>query len=88
MKTTLIKIKNILGISELQLNGASVEITGTNGTGKSSVIEAIRYALTNSIKRDVLIRRGETEGEILIETDTGLHINRKALEDAGVEVEG
>ena len=60
MKTTLIKIKNILGITELQLNGASVEITGTNGTGKSSVIEAIRYALTNSIKRDVLIRRGET----------------------------
>lgn len=81
MKTTLIKIKNILGITELQLNGASVEITGTNGTGKSSVIEAIRYALTNSIKRDVLIRRGETEGEILIETDTGLHINRKARTD-------
>ena len=80
MKTTLIKIKNILGISELQLNGASVEITGTNGTGKSSVIEAIRYALTNSSKRDVLIRQGETEGEILIETDTGLHINRKARE--------
>ena len=81
MKTTLIKIKNILGITELQLNGASVEITGTNGTGKSSVIEAIRYALTNSIKLDVLIRRGETEGEILIETDTGLHINRKARTD-------
>jgi DNA repair exonuclease SbcCD ATPase subunit len=80
MKTTLIKIKNILGITELQLNGASVEITGTNGTGKSSVIEAIRYALTNASKRDVLIRRGETEGEILIETDTGLHINRKARE--------
>lgn len=80
MKTTLIKIKNILGITELQLNGASVEITGTNGTGKSSVIEAIRYALTNSSKRDVLIRKGETEGEILIETDTGLHINRKARE--------
>lgn len=78
MKTTYIKIKNILGIRELQLNGASVEITGTNGTGKSSVIDAIRYALTNSTRRDVLIRRGESEGEILIETDTGLHINRKA----------
>lgn len=78
MKTTLIKIKNILGITDLQLNGASVEITGTNGTGKSSVIEAIRYALTNASKRDVLIRKGENEGEILIETDTGLHLNRKA----------
>ncbi len=81
MKTTLIKIKNILGITDLQLNGASVEITGTNGAGKSSVIEAIRYALTNSSKRDVLIRKGETEGEILIETDTGLHIGRKAREN-------
>ena len=29
----------------------------------------------------MLIRRGETEGEILIETDTGLHINRKARTD-------
>lgn len=80
MKTTLIKIRNILGINEMQLGGGSVEITGTNGTGKSSVIEAIRYALTNASRRDVLIRRGETEGEILIETDTGLHINRKARE--------
>lgn len=78
MKTTLIKIRNLLGIKELQLGGASVEITGTNGTGKSSVLEAIRYALTNSTRRDVLIHQGDDEGEILIETDTGLHINRKS----------
>lgn len=81
MKTTLIKIRNLLGIKELQLGGASVEITGTNGTGKSSVIEAIRYALTNSSRRDVLIHKGDSEGEILIETDTGLHINRKARDN-------
>lgn len=82
MKTTLIKIKNILGIKELQLNGASVEITGDNGTGKSSVIEAIRYALTNNSRRDILIRQGENEAEILLETDTGLHIARKARTNA------
>ena len=58
-----------------------MEITGTNGTGKSSVIEAIRYALTNSSRRDVLIHKGDSEGEILIETDTGLHINRKARDN-------
>lgn len=77
MNTTLIKIKNILGIRELQLNGASVEITGTNGTGKSSVLDAIRYALTNAASRDIIIRQGENEAEILLETDSGLHIERK-----------
>jgi predicted ATPase len=77
VNTTLIKIKNILGIRELQLNGASVEITGTNGTGKSSVLDAIRYALTNAASRDIIIRQGENEAEILLETDSGLHIERK-----------
>jgi DNA repair exonuclease SbcCD ATPase subunit len=77
MKTTLLKMKNILGLKELQLNGASVEITGTNGTGKSSVLDAIRVLLTNIAPRDVIVRQGETEAELLLETDTGLHIERK-----------
>lgn len=82
MKTTLIKIRNLLGIKEMQLNGASVEITGTNGAGKSSVIEAIRYALTNTSERDIIVRKGETEAEILLETNTGLHIERKKRESS------
>lgn len=82
MKTTLIKIKNILGIQDLTLNGASVELTGTNGTGKSSVLDAIRYALTNSAGRDVIIRKGASEAELLLETDTGLHILRKKRNDS------
>lgn len=77
MKTTKIKIKNLFGISEHELDGRSVEITGTNGTGKTSVIDAIRYALTNDSNRDIIIKNGESQGEILIETDTGLKIDRK-----------
>src|SRR5574344_725891 len=77
MRTTRIIIKNLYGITECELDGRSVEITGTNGTGKTSVIDAIRLALTNSSSRDYVIRKGETEGEILIETDTGLRIDRK-----------
>ncbi len=77
MKITLLKFRNILGLKELQLNGASVEITGTNGTGKSSVLDAIRVLLTNAANRDVIIRQGESEAELLLETDTGLHIERK-----------
>lgn len=77
MKTTKIKIKNLFGISEQELDGQSVEIRGTNGSGKTSVIDAIKYALTNASERDYIIRNGETEGEIIVETDTGLTINRK-----------
>lgn len=81
MKTTKISIKNLYGIKEMELDGRPVELTGTNGAGKSSVLDAIRYALTNQSSRDFIIRQGEKEGEILIETDTGLRINRKKRTD-------
>ena len=81
MKTTKIKIKNLFGIIETELDGKSVEITGTNGTGKTSVIHAIKYGLTNQSDRDYIIRKGESEGEIIIETDTGLYIDRKKRRD-------
>lgn len=81
MKTTKIKIRNLFGISETELDGKSIEITGTNGVGKTSVIDAVRYALTNSSNRDYILKKGENEGEILIETDTGLYINRKREAD-------
>lgn len=77
MKTTKIIIKNLFGITEMQLDGQNIEVTGTNGVGKTSIIDAIRYALTNSSDRDFVIKNGEKEGEILIETDTGLYVNRK-----------
>lgn len=77
MKTTKIKIKNLFGISEAQLDGSSVELTGGNGTGKTSVIDAIKYALTNDSEREYIIKQGASEGEIIIETDTGLYIDRR-----------
>jgi len=77
MKTTRIKIKNLFGITETSLNGDSVEISGPKGAGKTSVLDAIRFALTNRSDRDYIIHQGATEGEILIETDTGLSIDRK-----------
>ncbi len=77
MRTTKIKIKNLFGITEMELDGRSAEITGTNGVGKTSVIDSIRYALTNSSDRQYIVKSGENEGEILIETDTGLNISRK-----------
>lgn len=77
MRITRIRIKNLFGISEHEADGKSVELIGKNGVGKTSVIDAIRYALTNASDRDFIIKKGENEGEIYIETDTGLSIDRK-----------
>ena len=78
MKISKIKIRNLFGITEQELSGNSAELTGKNGAGKSSVIDAIRFALTNKSDRRYIIRNGETEGEIIVETDSGLSIDRKA----------
>jgi exonuclease SbcC len=75
MKTTRIRITNLFGIRETELDGRSVELTGSNGTGKTSVLDAFRYALTNQSDRRLIVRDGEREGEIIIETDTGLTID-------------
>jgi len=99
MKVTKIRIKNLFGIAETTLDGRNLEITGTNGTGKTSVIDAIKLALTNNSDRDrdYVIKQGEQEGEIIVETDTGLYIDRKkragkadykSIKDGGREVIG
>lgn len=78
MKVTKIKIKNLFGIKEYETDGKCLELAGKNGVGKTSVIDSIRYALTNKSDREYIVRKGETEGEIIVETDTGLLIDRKA----------
>lgn len=76
-KITKILIKNLFGITEFEADSKSIELLGGNGTGKTSVLDAIRLALTNRSSRDCIVKRGETEGEIIIETDSGLTITRK-----------
>lgn len=78
MKTSKITIKNLYGIKETTLDGKSVEISGPKGAGKTSVLDAIRYALTNRSERDCIVHQGADEGEIIIETTSGLSIDRKA----------
>lgn len=95
MRIVKLKIRNLFGISELEAGGNSIELIGKNGAGKSSVIDAVKYALTNKSDRKYIVRNGETEGEVLIETDSGLRINRKvrtnqadykSVKNNGVEV--
>ena len=77
MKITKLKIRNLFGIREYDGTGKDVELTGKKGAGKTSIIDAIKYALTNKSGREYIITQGEKEGEVLIETDSGLRINRK-----------
>ena len=81
MKTTKIKIRSLFGIRAIYLDDKSVEISGPKGSGKTSVLDAIRLALTNRSDRDYIVHQGADEGEIIIETDTGLQIDRKIKPD-------
>lgn len=77
MKIAKLKIKNLFGISEFEADGRSIELLGANGTGKTSVLDSIRLALTNSSDREYIVKNGEKEGEIFVELDNGIEIKRK-----------
>lgn len=77
MKISKLKIENLYGIEQLELDGKSVELIGTNGAGKSSVLDAIRLALTNNSKRKYVVKSGEKEGRVLVKLDDGTTIDRK-----------
>ena len=79
MRTSKIKVKNLFGIQEITLDGKSVEISGPKGSGKTSVLDSIRYGLTNRSDRKFVVHQGADKGEIIIETDSGLTIDRQAF---------
>ena len=81
MKITKLQIENLYGIEQLELDGKSIELTGTNGAGKSSVLDAIRLALTNNSRRKYIVKNGETEGRVLVKLDDGTTIDRKKRTD-------
>lgn len=79
MKIKGIEVKNFIGIKEFRWNpspGINI-IEGPKGTGKSSVVEALETAFANLKRRTEVIRHGEDEATIFIETDTGLEIDRR-----------
>ena len=96
MRIAKFRIKNLFGIKEFDYEGKSIELVGDNATGKTSVIDSFRLALTNRSTRDYVIRKGSEEGEIIIETDAGIRVHRKfrtnkadykSIKEAGVKGE-
>src|SRR5665648_239120 len=78
MRVSRIEIKNFIGIKELKLDLGKINIiTGRKGEGKTSIIQSIQKGFTNQNERVEVIRHGEEEATIFIQTDTGLEIDRK-----------
>lgn len=82
MKINAIKISNFIGIEEFELKPSMVTILkGPKASGKSSVLEAIETAATNIKRRTEVIRHGENEASLFIQTDNGLEIDRRIRND-------
>lgn len=76
MQISKISIKNILGISEMELSPKGfTQISGPNGTGKTSMLEAVKAALASGHDA-TLLRKGEEKGEIVLVLDDGTEISK------------
>lgn len=77
MEINRIKISNILGIDELEFQaGKFNQISGKNGQGKTSVLEAIKAA-TQGGTDATLLRKGEEKGEVVLVLDDGTEIQKR-----------
>lgn len=80
MKVTQIRISNILGIKRLEFKPGKITIiSGKNGSGKTSVLESIKKALGGGHDA-TLLRKGATEGEIVLQLDDGKTIIKKVTQ--------
>ena len=77
MRATRIEIRNIMATRELVIEpGAITRVTGGNEAGKTSVLEAIR-SLFGGGHDATLLRRGETEGEIVLVIEDGTEFRKR-----------
>jgi predicted ATP-binding protein involved in virulence len=75
-----IRISNILGIDQLEFEpGKFTEISGGNGQGKTSVLEAIKAALQGGHDA-TLLRKGTSKGEVVLVLDDGTEITKRVTE--------
>ena len=73
-----VAINTFCGITERTVDLGKVNyISGRKGCGKSSFVEAVQKAFTNKSERTEIVRHGEEEATIFIQTDNGMEISRK-----------
>lgn len=72
-----VRITNICGIEQIEFEAGSVTvISGANGTGKTSILEAIK-AVFDGGHDPTLVRRGAESGEVFMWLDDGSTIRKK-----------
>ena len=79
MKIKRLEIKNYIGVKELNWSpktGVNV-LKGVKASGKTSILEAIETAFTNLKRRSEVVRHGEDEATLYVETDNGIEIDRR-----------
>ncbi len=78
MKLQKIRISNILGIEQIEFkpDTAITVISGANGSGKTSVMEALKNVLQGG-NDATLVRKGAEKGEIVLEFDDGTAIQKQ-----------
>lgn len=86
MHITRLQIRNFLGLSSVKLDklGEFVTITGENGVGKSSVLEALMELFKGSGVKPNLIKTGEKKSELLCEIDGKVLVNRTLTDQRNV----
>lgn len=73
-----LEARNWLGIRELSISPGKInKVDGDSGAGKTSLIEALEKALTNTSRRTEVISHGQEEAELFVELTDGLQITRK-----------
>lgn len=84
-------ISNILGIEHLELDAGQYNlISGRNGQGKTSILEAIKETLKAGHDA-TLLRKGAEQGEVVLVLDDGTSVRRRVKaekSDTQVKVDG
>jgi len=76
MRVSKIVINSILGIDHLEIEPGSVtEITGANGSGKTSILESLK-AIFGQGHDATLLRQGADKGEVVLLMDDGTEIQK------------
>lgn len=81
MKVAKLQIKNFLSIGEVEIQpGKITQICGANSQGKTSILKAIEFAAHGSSDGS-LVKRGESEAEIIVEFDDQTVVRRRIKPD-------
>lgn len=87
MRISSVGISNFMGITTLTFSPGTVTVlTGSNGTGKSSVLEALRALLPPHTHDPARVRRGAERAVVIVNWDNG-HQYRMTIDERATKWE-